>query len=67
MHLPVSYINPPDCRRVIVNIILYYYLIDLIFFAQVILSNSGELFAYYIGEDADTNMHNVYLLKYGSM
>ncbi|CAF3535740.1 unnamed protein product [Rotaria sp. Silwood1] len=50
MHLPVSYINPPDCRRVIVT-----------------LSNSDELFAYYVGEDADTNMHNVYLVKFGSM
>lgn len=50
MHLPVSYINPSDCRRVIVT-----------------LSNSDELFAYYVGEDDDTNMHNVYLVKFGSM
>jgi hypothetical protein len=50
MHLPVSYINPSDCRRVIVT-----------------LSNSDELFAYYVGEDSDTNMHNVYLVKFGSM
>jgi hypothetical protein len=50
MHLPVSCINPPDCRRVIVT-----------------LSNSDELFAYYVGEDSDTNMHNVYLVKFGSM
>ncbi|CAF0726223.1 unnamed protein product [Adineta steineri] len=50
MHLPVSYINPSDCRRVIVR-----------------LSNSDELFAYYVGEDSDTNMHNVYLVKFGSM
>ena len=33
----------------------------------VILSNSDELFAYYVGEDPDINMHNVYVLKYGSM
>jgi len=50
MHLPVSYINPTDCRRVIVK-----------------LSNSDELFAYYVNEDANTNMHNVYLVKFGSM
>jgi hypothetical protein len=50
MHLPVTYINPPDCRRVIVT-----------------LSNSDELFAYYVGEDSNTNMHNVYLVKFGSM
>ena len=34
---------------------------------QVTLSNSEELFAYYVGEDAETNMHNVYLVKFGSM
>lgn len=50
MHLPVTYINPPDCRRVIVK-----------------LANSDELFAYYIGEDVNANMHNVYLVKFGSM
>jgi len=50
MHLPVSYLNPPDCRRVIVT-----------------LSNSDELFAYHVGEDAETNMHNVFLVKFGSM
>ncbi|CAF1185850.1 unnamed protein product [Adineta ricciae] len=33
----------------------------------VILSNSDELFAYYVGEDPDINMHNVYVVKYGSM
>lgn len=50
MHLPVSYLNPPDCRRVIVT-----------------LANSEELFAYYVGEDTDTQMHNVYLVKFGLM
>ena len=50
MHLPDSYINSADCRRVIVK-----------------LSNSDELFAYYVNEDSDTHMHNVYLVKFGSM
>jgi hypothetical protein len=75
MHLPVSYLNPPDCRRVIVNrrstnidaCVRPFVRSRAALSFQVTLSNADELFAYYVGEDTESNMHNVYLVKFGSM